>query len=93
MDFRMEKISYVMLALMLGTMAYFILQGAGSALSAGGYLQVLLFAILTVIALIALSSIPVLIYCFFVKKIPDIDYSINLAFVLTIVGIISEFTF
>lgn len=93
MDFRMEKISYVMLAVMLGTMAFFILQGAGSGLSAAGYLQVVLFSFLTVIVLVALSSIPVLIFCYFIKKIPDIDYSINLAFGLTIVGIISEFIF
>ena len=90
MDFRMEKISYAMLAFMLATMAYYIIQGAGAGLTLGGYLQVALFSILTVLALVALSSIPVLIYCYFVKKIPDIDYSINLAFAFTIVGIISE---
>jgi hypothetical protein len=93
MDFRMEKSSYAMLLVMLLTMGYFILRGAGSGIGFLGYLQVFGFAIITVIALVALASIPVVVYCYFVKKIPDIDYSINTAFVITIIGIISEFIF
>jgi hypothetical protein len=90
MDFRMEKSSWFMLAFMILTMAYFIVGGAGVNLTFGGYAQVAFYAIITTIALVALCCIPVLIYCYMVKKIPDIDYSIVLAAAVTLVGIISE---
>lgn len=90
MDFRMEKSSWALLVFMFATMLYFLVDGAGGSLSAGGYFQAILFALLTVLVLVALCSIPVLIYCYFVKKIPDIDYSIVAASALTFVGIISE---
>lgn len=90
MDWRMDKSSWVMIAAMLASMIYFIVQGAGNTLSAVGYLQAFGIGLITVVILIALMSIPVLIYCYFVKKIPDIDYSIRAAFLLTLVGIISE---
>ncbi len=90
MDFRMEKSSYLMIIVMLLTVAYFMLSGASFELNAIGYLQVLGFSVLSVIALIAIASIPVVIYCYFKKVIPDIDYSINLAFAVTIIGLISE---
>jgi hypothetical protein len=37
--------------------------------------------------------VPVIVYCYFVKKIPDIDYSIILAAGITMIGIISELIF
>lgn len=82
-----------MIVFMIATMIFFIVKGAGGELSTGGYLQALGYGLLTVIVLIALASIPVLIYCYFVKMIPDIDYSVRAAFAATIVGIISEFIF
>ena len=90
MDFRMDKSSWGMIAFMIATMAYFMVQGAGSGIKTSAYFQMLGFSLLTVIVLIALASIPVLIYCYFVKKIPDIDYSVRTAFAFTIIGIISE---
>lgn len=92
-DFRMDKISWVMLVFILAVMMYFIAAGATGSLGAMGFLQVLLFGLLTTVALLALASIPVLIYCYFKEVIPDIDYSIRAAFVFTIIGIISEFIF
>jgi hypothetical protein len=50
----------------------------------------ILIALLVTIAFVGVACIPVLIYCYFVKKIPDIDYSIVVAFGATIIGIISE---
>lgn len=82
-----------MLAVMLATMVFFIVQGAGNILSFGGYLQAIGFGLLTVFVLVALACIPVLAYCYFVKKIPDIDYSIRAAFAVTVVGILSEIIF
>lgn len=93
MDFRMEKSSWLMIVAMIATMAYFVMQGAGSTLNFMGYLQVAGIAILTTVLLIAIACIPVLIYCYFVNKIPDIDYSIIVAFAATIVGVISELIF
>lgn len=93
MDFRMDKSSWAMLLFMFATFIFFMVQGGGGTLSMVGYLQAAGFSILTLIALVAIMSIPVLIYCYFVKMIPDIDYSIRAAFALTIIGIISEIIF
>jgi phosphoglycerol transferase MdoB-like AlkP superfamily enzyme len=90
MDFRMDKSSWVMLAFMLITFMFFILEGAGGGLPLVGYFQAFGFSLLVMIALVAIMCIPVLIYCFIVKMIPDIDYSIRAAFAMTIIGIISE---
>lgn len=93
MDFRMDKSSWLMIVFMIATMMFFMIQGAGNALPIVGYLQVFGFGLLTTVVLIALASIPVLIYCYAVKVIPDIDYSVRAAFAVTIIGIISEFIF
>lgn len=93
MDFRMDKLSWVMIVIMLALMIFLIGGGLDYNLPASALPQALGYALLTTVALIALSCIPVLIYCYFVKMIPDIDYSIRLAFVITVVGILSEFIF
>ena len=90
MDFRMDKSSWAMLAFMFATFMFFILQGAGGGMATAGYIQAVGFSIATLIALVAIMCIPVLIYCYIVKVIPDIDYSIRVAFAVTIIGIISE---
>lgn len=84
----MDKSSYGMLVFILATFLYFLMSGMD--LTFGGSLQAFAIALLVLVALLALMSIPVLIYCYFVNKIPDIDYSIRAAFAFTIVGIISE---
>lgn len=90
MDFRMDKASYAMIVFILATMMYFVVAGAGNTLNAGGYIQAFGIALLVTIVLIALSCIPVFIVCFFIKRIPDIDYAVWVAAGLTVVGIISE---
>jgi len=89
----MDKSSWFMLLFMFSTMVYFILQGSGTDLVFAGYLQVFGFALLGTIVMIAISCIPVLIYCYIIKIIPDNDYSIRLAFALVLVGILYEFVF
>lgn len=89
-DFRMDKSSWAMIAFIFATMMYYILQGAGGGLPTSGYFQAVLFSLLTTFALIAMLCIPVLIFCYFIKMIPDIDYSVRAAFVVTIIGIITE---
>ncbi len=93
MDFRMDKSSWAMLVFIFTAFMYFIIEGGGGSLSGVGYVQAVGFSLLTLVALVALSCIPVLIYCYFVKMIPDIDYSIRVAFAVAIIGIISEFIF
>ena len=94
MDFRMDKSSWAMLVFMFATFMFYIIQGAGGDISnVTFYMQATGISLLTLVAIIAISCIPVLIYCYFVKMIPDIDYSIRVAFVVTIVGIISQFIF
>lgn len=90
MDFRMDKSSWAMLVFMFATFMFFILQGAGFELPATGIIQAIGYSVLTLVIGVAIMCIPVLIYCYFVKMIPDIDYSIRAAFVVTIVGIITQ---
>lgn len=89
----MDKLSWVMLAGIVLTMLFFLIQGMGYSGSPAGYLMAIAFALLVTVVLVALMCVPVLIYCYFVKMIPDIDYSVRAAFAFTLVGIISEFIF
>jgi len=82
-----------MLAFIFATNLYFILEGTGGAVPVAGYFQAIIFAVVVMVALVGLCSIPVLIVCYLIKVIPDIDYSINVAFAVTIIGIISEYIF
>jgi hypothetical protein len=89
-DWRMDKASYFMIAFIFLTITYFVLNGEGKGLELIGFIQVFLLAIFSTIALIGLACIPVIIGCYFIKKIPDIDYAVWIAFGMTIVGIITE---
>lgn len=93
MDFRMDKLSWGLLAFMFLTFMYFILSGGTQGAGMGLYLQAILIAALAVVVVVALMSLPVLVYCYFVKMIPDIDYSIRLGAIFTVIGIISEVLF
>lgn len=89
----MDKSSWGMLAFMFATFMFFILEGAGGGMPTAGYFQAVGFSLAVLIAMVAIMCIPVVIYCYFVKVIPDIDYSIRVAFAITIIGIISEIIF
>ncbi len=75
MDFRTEWSSWVLVVLMMG-MAYYI----NPACTVDGVLTTLTQVIGLPLTLIAIASIPVLLVCYLIKVIPDIDYSIRLAF-------------
>lgn len=79
MDFRTEWSSWILVLLMM-VIAYIISPFAGNNV---------LWQVIQVIGLplvaIAIACIPVLIFCYFIKVIPDIDYSIRLAFVYFLV--------
>lgn len=86
----MDKASWAMIAFILGTFIYYMLQGAGGDLPGIGYLQIFGFSLLGTVILIALACIPVVIICYFINRIPDIDYSVWGATAFMVVGIISE---
>jgi hypothetical protein len=89
-DWRMDRASWLMIFFIIATMLYYVISGAGGSLSGAGYLQAFIIAILSAFVLIAIACIPVLIACYFIKKIPDIDYAVWVATGATIIGIISE---
>ena len=86
MDFSTDKSSWILLILMM-VIAYVINPWYGSDNVGMLLVQVIGFPLLVV----ALSSIPVLIYCYFVKMIPDIDYSIRLGFVYMLILLVMHF--
>lgn len=80
MDFRTEWSSWVLVVLMM-IMSYFMKPWVTESGIGATLLQVVGFPL----AAIAIACIPVIIVCYFIKRIPDIDYSIRLAFLYTIV--------
>jgi len=85
MDFRTEWSSWVLVLLMM-LISYF-----ASPWPAGDALMIITKVIGLPLLIIALSSIPVVIYCYFAKVIPDIDYSIRLAFLYFVYLFIMHF--
>ena len=85
MDFRTEWSSWVLVLLMMG-ISYFV-----SPYSLTEIPMLLAQVVGLPLAAIALASIPVLIICWFMKVIPDIDYSIRLAFVYFLYLLITKF--
>ena len=86
MDFRTEWSSWLLIILMM-IIAFIVYPYAASE----NILMLLLNVIGLPIATIAIASIPVLIICYFVKVIPDIDYSIRVAFLYFIYLIIRHY--
>ncbi len=86
MDFRTEWSSWVLIVLMIIisylTYPYVASDNIG---------MTLLHSIGVPLVTIAIASIPVLIYCYAVKVIPDIDYSIRLAFIYFLYLLIRHF--
>jgi len=85
MDFRTEWSSWVLVLLMM-VIAYVIYPYAP-----GDNISMTILQIVGLpLASIALSCIPVLIFCYFINKIPDIDYSIRLAAVYMVFMLIKH---
>lgn len=76
MDFKTEWSSWILVVLMM-TIAYVIYPW-------GEHETILMYATQVIglpLTAIALACIPVVLVCYFIKVIPDIDYSIRVAFV------------
>jgi len=86
MDFRTEWSSFLLLILMV--VIQFVTYAVDISVSIPNFL---VHIIGIPILVVALACIPVLIICYFIKVIPDIDYSIRLAFVYFIYLIIRHF--
>ncbi len=75
MDFKTEWSSWVLIVIMM-FIAYFIYPW-------GNQESILMYLVQIIglpLSAIAIACIPVVIVCYFIKVIPDIDYSIRLAF-------------
>lgn len=86
MDFRTEWSSWLLVILMM-VIAYLIFPDVANANV--GIMALQIFGL--PLAAIAIACIPVIIVCYFVKVIPDIDYSIRLAFVYFLFLLIRHF--
>jgi len=84
-DFRMDAESWIMIALMIIAFAFVILPSSfGIASGEIGMLYYLGLGILLTFCLITMACIPVVIVCWFIKMIPDIDYAVWVASILTL---------
>lgn len=85
MDFRTEWSSWVLVALMM-VISYFI-----NPFQANEIQMILAQVVGLPLITIAIACIPVLIYCYFANVIPDIDYSIRVAFLYFLFILIKNF--
>ena len=86
MDFKMDKSSWFLIIIMM-IIAYVINPWESSST----YLMLATQVIGLPLTLIFLACIPVVIFCYFIKMIPDIDYSIRVAFVIMVYLLIVNF--
>ncbi len=86
MDFRTEWSSWLLVILMM-IISYLINPWVIDT----GIVNSLMQIVGVPIAAIAIACIPVLIVCYFIKVIPDIDYSIRVAFVYMVIMLIKHF--
>jgi ribose/xylose/arabinose/galactoside ABC-type transport system permease subunit len=87
MDFKAEWSSLLLIALMV-VVAYFLHPGFGESPE---LMKVILQMVVFPIVVIALASIPVIIVCYFIKVIPDIDYSIRVGFLYMVFLLVWQF--
>lgn len=90
-DFRMDPQSWFMLAGIFIAFWMVLLpatfSSAVDSVSAG---RMILMSIVLTLLLVCLSCIPVVLVCYFIKRIPDIDYAIwcsTIIMILTILGV------
>lgn len=86
-DFRMDFSSWITIIAMILLVAFmFIPMQVGMPEGLVGILTNVGLGALITFLLISVSCIPVIIYCWFVKEIPDIDYSVIVAAILSIIS-------
>ncbi len=86
MDFRTEWSSWLLLILMM------VIQAIVYPYSISDSIPMFLLDIIVIpLIAVAIACIPILIICYFIKVIPDIDYSIRLAFIYFLYLLIRHF--
>ena len=80
MDFRTEWSSWILILCMM-VLSYLMKPW----IVESGIFPTVLQVVGLPFAAIAIACIPVLVFCYFIKKIPDIDYSIRLAFAYIVI--------
>lgn len=87
-DFRMDSQSWFMIVAMVLAFAFVLLRAnfglAANEINTFTYLG---FGALLTFVLITISCIPIVILCWFIKRIPDIDYAVWLSTVLVIISV------
>lgn len=88
-DFRMDLASWGMILAMVLVFAFYFLPDIYG--SANGAVEIIknigIGALLTFI-LIAVACIPVILLCYFIKQIPDIDYSVWVATAVLAISVV-----
>lgn len=91
-DFRMDKISWVFLLIMVLLFGLVILPSQfGVAADTVNVIYYVAFSLLLTFILVAVSCLPIVLVCLVINRIPDIDYAIWLALALTIMTAIGSF--
>lgn len=86
MDFRTEWSSWILVAIMM-VIAYII-----SPFDTPNNILLLVVQVIGLpLATIAIACIPVIIFCYFIKRIPDIDYAIYVAFTYMVILLVLHF--
>lgn len=89
-DFRMDIQSWFMVIAIFIALAFGILPHYFG-ISSGNIstLSYLLYAFILTNIIIAVCCIPILILCYFINRIPDIDYAVWLGTILVILSVLS----
>lgn len=88
-DFRMDLSSWITIIAMILLFAFmFIPLQVGEADGIGEILKNIGLGAVITFLLSAIACIPVIIYCWFVKVIPDIDYSVIVAAIISIIAMV-----
>ena len=85
-DFRMDLSSWITILFMILAFAFMFIPA--TTMESTGNILNLAYGIVATFFLIAIACIPVIIYCWFAKVIPDIDYSVIVAAILTTIAMI-----
>ena len=90
--FRMDKISWVFLLIMVLLFGLVILPAQfGVAADSVNVAYYVVFSLLLTFILVAVSCLPIVLICLLINRIPDIDYAIWLALALTIFTAVGNF--
>jgi hypothetical protein len=90
-DFRMDAQSWFMIVGIFIAFWMVLLPATfGVAMDEVSTIRIILMSLVLTLLLICISCIPVILICYFIKRIPDIDYAVwvsTIIMILTILGV------